>query len=659
MADITLTSAPVAWQVANLIQGSTARGANGYVEFEADAVAVHHGALMWLPSPQRAEMIDGALASINLPINDPDVWNWKVTPHLGVAWPPFHINVEEGGTDLATAAIVPGKGPVRVVQGPPGASVVDFRDTGDGALVLVLSDGTESPPIPFTRGPAGPANEIEIGTVLRGDEAYASLVGDAPHQRLNLVLPKGDPGRPEDLNDATPEKRGLMSATDKAHLDETPTRTEVVDSTHQTLRATYSVGDNFLTTRPEYVIRLDVLMNNVMQAFARDSRGRYYMSQATLASDGSGGHFVVTRTDAEGRTLDSSLLLGGGHGGPWGFEEASNGDVYLWTWWTSTNSVKRWKYTPGLEVQPTHSSVQTLPDFVSTRSGFEWANFTLSQRLDLFGVMMRVSDSNGWRDIIQLRRMSEYRAGVDNVIAELPPIDGSANGAFQGLAVDHDYAYVLRGTGGAWPQTAHMDQYRWSDGKKLATLDLSYLAQKTAYLGPKEEPEGIFPIWDDAGRMALLFGFETGRNGKNVHSIYRIAPPDFQGDTGLDAAISRLYAPLRWDDITLASGYEPTNSAQRPQLARDSNGMIHLRGRFTRTSGDMAADVAYTIGTLIHEYRPPASARFAITGGPATQWGRIEINSTTGEMSVAPISGPLGWIDLNGLSWTTNWGYIS
>ena len=466
-------------------------------------------------------------------------------------------------------------------------------------------------------------------------------------------------GAVEAIPDAAIEQRGLMSAEDKAHLDDTPTRAEVIDSTHQTLRTAYSVGDNFLGTAPQFVTRLDVLMNNVMQAFARDSRGRYYMSQGVLASDGTGGHFMVTRTDAEGRALDSSILLGGGHGGPWGFEEDANGDVYLWTWWTSTNSIKRWKYTPGLEVPANHSSVQTLPDFFTSRTGFSWANFTLSQRLDLFGVMMRVSDDAGWHDIIQLRRMSEYRSGIDNVIAELPPIDGSDNGAFQGLAVDHDHAYILRGTGGEWPQSAHMDQYRWSDGQKLATKDLSYLAQKTAFVGPKEEPECIFPIWDDAGRMALLFGFETGSNGKNLHSIYRIAPPDFQGDTGVDAALSRLYMPLRWDDIPLASGFVGMSSAWRPQYARDSNGMIHLRGRVTRSGEDFATGTAYTIGTLIHEYRPPAPIRAVIAGGPSTQWGRFDISSGSGEMTIAAISGALSWVDLNGISWTTDWGHIT
>lgn len=658
MADITLPAAPVTWPVANQIQGPTARGANGYIEFEAEAVAVLQGGLTWLPSPQRAEMIDGEMNPIDLPINNPDVWNWKVTPRLGVNWPSFHINVEEGGTNLSSAAIVPGKGPVRVLQGPRGGSVVGAEDQGDGTIRFVLDDGTRTAPVPITRGPAGPPNRIEIGTVMRGEEAYASLVGEAPNQRLNLTLPKGDPGEPEDLHDATPEQRGLMSATDKAHLDETPTRSEVVDSTHQTLHTTYSVGDNFLATAPQYVTRLDVLMNNVMQAFAMDSQGRYYMSQGVLASDGSRGHFMVTRTDAMGRTIDSSILIGGGHGGPWGFEEI-DGEAYLWIWWTGSNSIRRWKYTPGLEVTVDHSSVQQMPDFISDAQNFSWANFTISQRLDLLGVMFRISEEDGWHDVIQLRHLSEYKAGIDNVIAELPPIDGRANGAFQGIAVDHDHAYILRGTGGAWPQSAHMDQYRWSDGALLATKDLSYLAQKTAYVGPKEEPECIFPIWDDAGRMALLFGFETGRNGKNVHSIYRIAPPDFQGDTGVSASMARLYAPLRWDDVPLAAGFTTTDSALRPQFARDSNGMIHLRGRVKRTSGLLAAGTAYTIGTLIHEYRPPAPVRAPVVGGSATQWGRFDISSGSGEMSVAPISGDLGWIDLNGISWTTNWGYIT
>lgn len=44
------------------------------------------------------------------------------------------------------------------------------------------------------QGETGPANTLTIGTVTKGDEAGASISGDAPNQTLNLILPKGDKG---------------------------------------------------------------------------------------------------------------------------------------------------------------------------------------------------------------------------------------------------------------------------------------------------------------------------------------------------------------------------------------------------------------------------------------------------------------------------------
>lgn len=44
------------------------------------------------------------------------------------------------------------------------------------------------------QGEVGPANTLTIGTVTKGDEAGASITGDAPNQTLNLILPKGDKG---------------------------------------------------------------------------------------------------------------------------------------------------------------------------------------------------------------------------------------------------------------------------------------------------------------------------------------------------------------------------------------------------------------------------------------------------------------------------------
>jgi microcystin-dependent protein len=45
-------------------------------------------------------------------------------------------------------------------------------------------------------GPAGPPNVLNIGTVVSGATASATITGTTPAQTLNLVLPKGDPGTP-------------------------------------------------------------------------------------------------------------------------------------------------------------------------------------------------------------------------------------------------------------------------------------------------------------------------------------------------------------------------------------------------------------------------------------------------------------------------------
>lgn len=44
------------------------------------------------------------------------------------------------------------------------------------------------------KGEVGPANELSIGIVTKGDEPIAELVGEAGNQILNLTLPKGDKG---------------------------------------------------------------------------------------------------------------------------------------------------------------------------------------------------------------------------------------------------------------------------------------------------------------------------------------------------------------------------------------------------------------------------------------------------------------------------------
>ena len=73
-------------------------------------------------------------------------------------------------------------------------------------LNLVLPKGDSGPqgeigPV----GPPGPTNTLTIGSVTKGDEASASITGTSPNQKLNLVLPKGDPG-PQGVRGEKPTK---------------------------------------------------------------------------------------------------------------------------------------------------------------------------------------------------------------------------------------------------------------------------------------------------------------------------------------------------------------------------------------------------------------------------------------------------------------------
>jgi hypothetical protein len=63
------------------------------------------------------------------------------------------------------------------------------------------------------QGFTGPANELSIGNVTRGETAAATIEGIAPSQTLNLVLPKGaeqyihwvsNSGEPRPINNVTP-----------------------------------------------------------------------------------------------------------------------------------------------------------------------------------------------------------------------------------------------------------------------------------------------------------------------------------------------------------------------------------------------------------------------------------------------------------------------
>lgn len=187
-----MVEATATWSIA--WKGKALTGARGEVVFTASSVAVPYSTATILPEPRIGYVRDGVMDPVTLEVNDPSVWNWRVTPNVGIPWEPFSIDVPAGGVNLATAAVTPGMGPVRAVQGIQGVSVVDAVDQGDGTVRYVLSDGSMTAPVVLPPGPMGPPTTLTVGTVSKGTEPSITLTGKAPRQVLSMVLPKGDKG---------------------------------------------------------------------------------------------------------------------------------------------------------------------------------------------------------------------------------------------------------------------------------------------------------------------------------------------------------------------------------------------------------------------------------------------------------------------------------
>lgn len=86
-------------------------------------------------------------------------------------------------------------------------------------------------------GPTGPANTLDIGSVVSGEEAGASISGEAPNQTLNLILPRGEKGDTGATGPANTLNIGSVVSGDQASASITG------DAPNQTLNLTLPKGE--------------------------------------------------------------------------------------------------------------------------------------------------------------------------------------------------------------------------------------------------------------------------------------------------------------------------------------------------------------------------------------------------------------------------------
>lgn len=118
----------VSWRIGHDRAGSTLPGAAGKVRFEPTARAVSYASATVLPEPVETPVVAGVMTPVDLQVNDPAVWSWRVRPMVGVEWPPFALDVVAGGVDVARVAVVEASVPTRLVTAEQLAGKVDDTD---------------------------------------------------------------------------------------------------------------------------------------------------------------------------------------------------------------------------------------------------------------------------------------------------------------------------------------------------------------------------------------------------------------------------------------------------------------------------------------------------------------------------------------------------
>lgn len=146
------------------------------------------------------------------------------------------------GLNAVLKAIVDDGG-TEVEANPSGTPTDTLQKIKIGQTIYTAPQGPKGEP--GSTGATGPANTLTIGTVTDGEQASASITGDAPNQQLNLVLPKGEHGDPGQ-NAVNPFKGYFNSLSDlqtKYPTGETGDFANVYDSTaNKTYRYVFDVS---------------------------------------------------------------------------------------------------------------------------------------------------------------------------------------------------------------------------------------------------------------------------------------------------------------------------------------------------------------------------------------------------------------------------------
>lgn len=288
------------------------------------------------------------------------------------------------------------------------------------------------------------------------------------------------------------------------------------------------IGLDITQLTPQYVTQLRVDPVIISQSFVKNPlNGQYFVSQ-TGAANGNTNDLIIYRCAPDGRVLDQSTLIGGGHGSSIGMENVG-ADVYIWLWWeldttgTATQRSVRWKYSGGKTVLRNDPDVLNINNFDNDA----YSNWSIDQANDLIAIRTTPANTETLAsEQLTLRKYSEYMDGVDNVLARIGPHQYSTNTPFQGFVTIDDHVYVTRERNTTEGQPSLIIRFNWYT-KESASVDVTQVGEGLdgTFLGNKNELEGLCAWRSANGEPTLLMCKNVGGANQRQPLVYAFVPP--------------------------------------------------------------------------------------------------------------------------------------
>ena len=319
-------------------------------------------------------------------------------------------------------------------------------------------------------------------------------------------------------------KEHLINWEERTKIDKEETIEEVNKAKKEILDIEY----RFEPDKQEflYVTDLGPLVNAVMQHFWIDNRtGVVYMTQAT--ADG----YMLTRLKSNGDYIDSSEVIGGGHGTHNGYRYIND---QLWIYshikdYEGFNKLVRFKYTPNVnisygtygmeEVFTGHPENPYITPVVNDKEG-----------LMLFRIEYPTEEwsTRNAQNYIEIRNLEDIDNRVDNLLYKIDipakySYYGDKKQPMQGVEFNSDTVYWY--TGNSNPKdNNYLTAFDIKTGKTLYSTVVNYGGISGIYPGDFSEPEGMQLYYDDeTGKKSLLIGYSVGGSGNRSHKIYGIS----------------------------------------------------------------------------------------------------------------------------------------